>query len=245
LISKEKSSQIGQICTLGSPMTRIFAHRGASKKFKENTLEAFSYASDIGAQWIELDVWLSKDQILTVHHDEKLKNGKHVSSNVFSDFPSDVPSLQDVLDSTRGIGLNIEIKTRDNAYLDTWTEHLVDHLSAALAREGTSREFLISSFNYKALLHFKKRNPAIPVGLLIWEFNGDPHSLLEKVMGAGFQSIHPADSFVDQAFIEVFHRNNIDVHVWTVNEESRIKELLDIGVDGIFTDVPEIALSLV
>lgn len=121
-------------------MTRIFAHRGASQKFKENTLEAFSYASDIGAQWIELDVWLSKDGILTVHHDEKLKNGKHVSSNVFSDFPSDVPSLQDVLDSTRGIGLNIEIKTRDNAYLDTWTGHLVDHLSAILAREGTSRD---------------------------------------------------------------------------------------------------------
>tara|TARA_B100000953_G_scaffold287533_1_gene269856 strand:+ start:360 stop:1055 length:696 start_codon:yes stop_codon:yes gene_type:complete len=226
-------------------MTQIFAHRGASRTFPENTLDAFEYAETLGAGWIELDVWLSEDGVLTVHHDEKLKSGESITENPFQSFPDSIPSLQDVLNSTTTLGINVEVKTPDSHTLDSQTRMLIDVLSRMLQEIGSSRDFLISSFNYKALSYFREQTPDTPIGFLIWEFDGDLDSLITKIINSNFQAIHPANTLVTKSFVTACSDKNVNVNVWTVNEEDRIRELVDFGVDGVITDIPDIALALV
>ena len=226
-------------------MTQIYAHRGASKIFLENTLEAFEHAETLGAGWIELDVWLSKDGLLTVHHDQKLETGELITENDYSGFPDNIPTLSDVLNSTKQIGINVEVKTQDNHALDSQTRRLIDELSRLLQKEGSSRDFLVSSFNFKCLSYFREKSPETPVGLLIWELRDDWDSLLAEVIKSDFQYIHPANSLVTKNFIAACKQKEIHINVWTVNDEDRMEELIDLGVDGIVTDVPDIALEVV
>tara|TARA_B100000686_G_C16780192_1_gene971298 strand:- start:1947 stop:2642 length:696 start_codon:yes stop_codon:yes gene_type:complete len=226
-------------------MTQIYAHRGASKIFPENSLEAFEHAETLGSGWIELDVWLSKDGILTVHHDQKLETGEIITESDYSGFPENVPTLQDVLNSTKEIGINVEVKTQDNYALDSQTRRLIDELSQLLQSEGRSRDFLVSSFNSKCLSYFRDVSPATPVGILIWELREDWDLLLTEVINSDFQAIHPANSLVTRNLIAACKQKEIDINVWTVNDEDRMEELIDFGVDGIITDVPDVALGVV
>ncbi len=226
-------------------MTQIFAHRGASKIFPENTLEAFGYAETLGAQWIELDVWLSKDGVLTVHHDLVLESGESIVESAYSSFPDDVPTLQEVLSSTTEVGINVEVKTQNNHALDGQTRKLIDELSRLLREVESSRDFLVSSFNLECLSYFRKKSPDTPVGLLIWELDDDWESLIAEVVNSNFQAIHPANTLVSRSFVEACKEKNVSVNVWTVNERERMMELIDFGVAGVITDFPDVALEFV
>ena len=226
-------------------MTQIYAHRGASRVLKENTLEAFKHAETLGAGWVELDVWLSKDSILTVHHDLIVETGDNIIESGYSSFPGDVPTLQDVVASTDNLGINVEVKTRNNLMVDVPTRRLIDELARLLEDVGESREFLVSSFNFPCLTYFRDKSPGTPVGFLVWELDDDWESLIAKVAESDFQAIHPANGIVSRDFVAACKKRNLDVNVWTVNDEDRMEELLGFGVDGIITDVPDVALEVV
>ncbi len=226
-------------------MTQIFAHRGASRVFKENTLEAFEHAETLGAGWVELDVWLSKDGILTIHHDLVLESGENITESSYSSFPDDVPTLQDVLTSTSDVGINVEVKTQNNLILDVTTRRLIDELSQLLEDVGGSREFLVSSFNFTCLSYFREKSPNTPVGFLVWELDDDWESLIAEAANSDFQAIHPANAIVSRDFVAACKERNIDVNVWTVNDKGRMEELIDFGVDGVITDFPDVASEVV
>src|SRR3954452_24949160 len=90
--------------------TRIFAHRGASARYTENTVSAFQGARDLGADWVELDVRRTADGALAVSHDATLGDGQVVVETLAADLPPAVPSLADALDACAGMGVNVEIK---------------------------------------------------------------------------------------------------------------------------------------
>src|SRR4051812_45476130 len=90
--------------------TDIFAHRGASAAFPENTVEAFRAAGAMGAQWVELDVRRTADGALAVHHDARLPDGRSIVEIRAADLPSSVPSLADALAACAPLGVNVELK---------------------------------------------------------------------------------------------------------------------------------------
>ena len=99
-------------------MTAVFAHRGCTEGFLENTVEAFAEARRLGADGVELDVRLTADGALAVHHDAVIADHGPVAELAVSQLPSHVPLLEDVLAVCDGMVVNVEIKNdpRDPGY---------------------------------------------------------------------------------------------------------------------------------
>ena len=96
--------------------TRVIAHRGASRTFPENTLDAFRGAAELGAEWVELDVRRTSDRQLVVHHDATLPGDERpLASLTRAELPASVCSLTDALATCKqtspALGINIEIKS--------------------------------------------------------------------------------------------------------------------------------------
>src|SRR5438445_9364775 len=99
--------------------TAVYAHRGASAAFAENTVEAFRGAAAMGADWVELDVRRTADGALAVHHDARLADGRAIVETLSTELPASVPSLSDALAACAPLGVNVEIKNwRDDVDFD-------------------------------------------------------------------------------------------------------------------------------
>src|SRR5581483_725792 len=91
-------------------MTAVFAHRGCTEGFVENTLEAFAEARRLGADGVELDVRLTADGALAVHHDAEIAGRGPLHELGVADLPAHVPLLADALGVCEGMVVNVEIK---------------------------------------------------------------------------------------------------------------------------------------
>ena len=91
-------------------MTAVYAHRGCTEGFTENTLDAFAEARRLGADGVELDVRLTADGALAVHHDAEIPGLGAIAALGVADLPAHVPLLPDVLAVCDGMVVNVEIK---------------------------------------------------------------------------------------------------------------------------------------
>src|SRR5271155_1986014 len=91
-------------------MTAVFAHRGCTQGFRENTVDAFAEARRLGADGVELDVRLTADGALAVHHDAEIPGVGTIAELEVADLPVHVPLLADVLAVCEGMVVNVEIK---------------------------------------------------------------------------------------------------------------------------------------
>ncbi len=244
-------------------MVRVVAHRGASATHHENTIEAFQAAVDQGADGIELDVRLSADGVLMVHHDAHLADGTLLRSLTAEQMPSWVPTLGEALDVAGGLWVNVEIKNVPDEP-DYDEQHGISVAVAGLlagilagpgdlpdqADDGTSAEqrransarLMVSSFNVDSVERLKELDRSIPLALLVWG-QADPASLIGRAEAHGFDAIHPHDILVDRSFVARAHDAGLQVNVWTVDDPERIAQLADFGVDGIITNVPDVAVA--
>lgn len=219
---------------------RIVAHRGASAREQENTVAAFRLAADLGADWVELDVRRTSDDMMVVHHDAHLADGRSLVDLDAAALPSSVPSLAEALEACGDLGVNIEIKNMpDDPDYDA--EH---QLSAAVA--GVVRAYLpldrvlVTSFNIDSVDRLGEIDPEIPTGLLVFEL-GNPALAVERVVAHGHGALHPYDTFVDRSLVTRAHAAGVAVNVWTVDDPDRMIELAAMGVDSIITNVPDVA----
>ncbi len=234
---------------MSESQVRVIAHRGASATHHENTIEAFRAAIEQGARGIELDVRLSADEVLVIHHDAHLADGRLVAELRADELPDQVPTLGEALDVTGDLWVNIEIKNvPDEPDFDD--RHRISVAVAGLVAastgfdEGnTADRFMISSFNVASVDRIKELDPSIPAALLAWG-QIDPNALIARAVAHGFQAIHPHDILVDQGFVTKAHEAGLEVNVWTVDDEDRIVELADFGVDGIITNDPARAVEV-
>ncbi len=224
-------------------MTKVIAHRGAREAAAENTLPAFRLAREFGADWVELDVRRTADGVAIVHHDAHLVDGRIIRDLDYDELPEAIPSLAEALEECDGMGVNIEIKNlRDDPDYDE--DHLVSDAVAGLAQAylGPDR-VLVSSFNIDALDRLREVDPTIPLALL---FDiGDPNSNIERALAHEMSAIHPYDPLVTATIVDRAHAAGLEVNVWTVNDPERMAELIEMGVDGICTDVPDICRAVV
>lgn len=215
----------------------VLAHRGASAAAAENSPEAFALADRMGADGVELDVRRSVSGRLLVSHDP------------LPDSIDDVEALgpatfADVLDACGDRMLvNVEIKnsTADPDYDPTMA--MVAPVIDELRRRGpgATDRWLISSFSWTTLAACREYAPEIATGCLTFADVDEP--TIEGLAAAGHRALHPWEVQVDEALVALCRRHGLAVNTWTCNDPARLVELAGLGVDGVCTDVPDVALE--
>ncbi|NGZ75368.1 glycerophosphodiester phosphodiesterase [Saccharibacillus alkalitolerans] len=238
----------------GAPI--IFAHRGASGTRPENTMAAFRRAVELGAAGIETDVQLSADGEPVLIHDETLTRtagapgwvgdktyeeirGLDAGSWYHPEFMGErIPHLDELLQLSKetGIVVNIELKNTLRAY-----EGIEEKVIAAVRAHGLERQTVISSFNHYSLALCKRLAPEIRTGILYMEGLYRPWDYAKSI---GADALHAYDPAVRAEWVREALEAGVDYHPFTVNDETRMRELIGMGTAGIITDYPDRAARL-
>jgi glycerophosphoryl diester phosphodiesterase len=129
-------------------------------------------------------------------------------------------------------GINIEFKGPENA---TPASALI--AAAITARRMTAEQFIVSSFNHKELLCFKTMHPEIRLGALV---SGVPWRNVRFAEKMGAYAVHAGMNIVNRRFVANVHRRGLKLFVYTVNTGEDLKRMQDMGVDGVFTNYPDL-----
>lgn len=231
-------------------MTAIWAHRGAHKDLPENTIPAFAKALDLGVDGIEIDVHLTSDGELVVHHDESLTASDGSKLFIRDLSAADVasfdlgggitpPTLSEVFDLLRPTNavLNVEVKNGQVIY-----EGIEASVAAACTASGMVDRIVISSFNHFSLKAIQQLAPELELAPLYSEGLVDPWLYVDHL---GMPGVHPyvANLFAP-GVAEGFSASALKVRPWTVNGPELITACLNLGLDTIVTDDIELALRL-
>lgn len=222
----------------------IIAHRGASREQPENTLAAFSRAIELGADAIELDLHLSADAVLFVHHDaiphqapRPELSGRAIPSltaeqlRTFRVDGEPIPTLADVFDRVgRTLRVYCELKGAGTA----------DPTCTLLSGlEGHS--FAVHSFDHRMVARARQIAPAIARGVLETSYHLDPSASLASVDG---RDLWQYAELIDQSLVTAIHARGGRVIAWTVDRPDEIVRLAGLGVDGLCTNDVRLAKQL-
>jgi glycerophosphoryl diester phosphodiesterase len=232
----------------------VIAHRGASAYAPENTVAAFIKAVEMKADAVELDAKLLKDGTIIILHDatldrttngtgsiyrysydeiKELDAGSHFSIQFLNEC---IPTLESIFEVIGGdILINVELTN----YGKPW-DRLPFEVIQLVRRYQLQKKVLLSSFNPWALIAAKSFDPGIPRALLVHP--GEVkilRVLLKKVVD--HMAYHPHQSLVSKRMMVDERKNKRMVNVWTVNDRTKMMDLLRLGVDGLITDFPDIA----
>ena len=143
-----------------------------------------------------------------------------------------IPTLDEVLDFVHGkMKINIELKVTD----------IEDKVLSAIKARDMISDVTISSFLHGTLISMKALDTRVSTAVLVSKIRKDIISyLIELEAGA----LNPDYKNITSDIVAEAHRNNIQVFPWTVNEEGQMKTLFEMGVDGIITNYPSIALKI-
>ena len=236
--------------------TKIIAHRGNACGAPENTLEAFRQAVELGADGVELDVQLSSDGVPVVIHDETLERttdgagavAEHsaaeitaLSAGLWFDPPFPAarpPTLDAVLEvlSPAGLEIHLELKTDIHPY-----PGLAEAVAALVGRRALGDRVMISSFNHHTLKEVRRCAPELPLAALL---SGRMIAPWDYAVREGFQALHPEYRSVDAELAENCRERGLALRAYTVDDAEAARRLMNLGLDGIMTNVPGRMLSL-
>ncbi|MEY2400248.1 MAG: glycerophosphoryl diester phosphodiesterase [Ilumatobacteraceae bacterium] len=223
-------------------MVEVLAHRGASNLERQNTIEAFRLAGNMGADAVELDVRRTSDGSLVVHHDPTLADGRAIVDVRAADLPGYIPPLQAALDACSGMWVNVEIKNDPSEPDFDPIDRIADRTVAELLARGEDDRWLISSFRLETIDRCRALAGSIRTAWLVTEV---PDDVIATMVGRGHAALHPWVGILRRSHIDVCHGAGIQVNTWTCDDPVRIAELVDWGVDGICTNVPDVALDVI
>ena len=240
----------------------IGAHRGARTKAPENTLRALK-ASVGHCDFIEVDVQLSSDGAAVIMHDDTLERTTNVAKieAYRSRTPYNVADFTlkelDSLDygswfdekfeplltlntalrfiKESGMFLNIEIKDMHHFFSD---EQVVSTVLQEVEELGVQESVIFSSFRHEYLPLCKERLPFVPTAALVEDTH--PDNLIEYLQSLHVDAYNMNDELVDRDTVRQLRQAGFFVNVYTVNDPLRAKELFEMGVNGIFTDIPSL-----
>ncbi|HEV7957926.1 MAG TPA: glycerophosphodiester phosphodiesterase [Acidimicrobiales bacterium] len=224
-------------------MTEVFAHRGAHRIERENTLGAFRIANDLGVDGVELDVRRTADGTLVIHHDPTI-DGRAIALADASELPPYVAHFDEAMVVMGGLCVNVEIKNardpREPTYDDTGTieREVVEYVHA----EGLTSTATISCFDLATCDRVRALAPDLYVA---WLIRG--RSLVDALAVAHeheFNAVNPHYSMVDPVGAQRAGELGLDLNVWTVNQASELLAMAALGVKSVITDEPELALDL-
>lgn len=249
---------------LDGPYPRAYAHRGwhiGELAGCENTLAGFVRAVDEGFGYLELDVHASADGVAVVHHDTTLDRTTDGTGPLAS-LPAaglaelrvggahPIPTLAEVLGALPQTRITIELKALAAVEpvlelvdeLDAWHRVCVasgDEAQVRAARRlGGPRLFTSMGGRSATALRTRAWADALPRGLRAVPtppFHGQVAQLPRR---HGFVTV------VDAGLLRTAHARGVEVHVWTVDDPAEMRELLDLGVDGLMSDRPDLLRHL-
>ncbi len=233
---------------LGHPY--VVGHRGAMGHAPENTLASFRKGTELGALLLELDVHVSADGRLVVIHDETVDRTTNGSGRV-SDLTADeigrldagswfspdfageqIPMLDDVLEWAQGrAGLVIELKLGP-----VWYPGIEEVLVTTLRRRHAAAEVLVISFDHFAVRRVKQLDSAIRTAIM---YGGRPVDPVSMATAAGADAVRPGHDTLTAEDVAACHTAGLAVIPWTVNDEVSMRRMVEVGVDGMSSNYPE------
>ena len=230
--------------------TQITAHRGSTLKAPENSISAIREAIREGADFAEIDIQTTKDNVPVLFHDinlkringsnkeikdltyeevEKIDNGSYFNSEFEGE---KIPSLESVLKEAKGkIKLNIELKPMRK--IDTVALKTIE----LIKRYNMEDEVVVTSLDYDCLMEAKSYDPMIKYGYIIAMSVGEIRNL-----DVDFISIE--SSLVKPELVTKLHNMHKEIHVWTVNNKDTAREMVSLGVNNIITDNVDLVRSV-
>ena len=205
--------------------TELIAHRGMPRLARENTLTSFELALQAGADAIELDVHMSADARVVVHHDPELgeNDGRLLADLTATELARlGIPTLDDVCDLVgKRLTLYVEAKGARSA--------------AAIVECLTANDVIaaVHSFDAGVIEAVRGMSPGLPLGLLVSDSATDAALLARQ---HAVRDVWPAFEAIDTRLVERVHEAGARVIAWTVNDAAAARRLQELGVDGICTD---------
>jgi glycerophosphoryl diester phosphodiesterase len=216
-------------------MTAVFAHRGCTEGFVENTLEAFAEARRLGADGVELDVRLTADGALAIHHDAEIPGLGPICALTVADLPPQVPLLADALGVCDGMVVNVEIKNSPADPGHDPGEAVAALTARAIDEAGWTNRVLVSSFQVSTLRAVQVADGRLPLGAL-WPFLTEVTPALNLAVESGFGAVHPFVTEVSADLVDQAHAAGLAVNAWTVNGPHDLEAFVGYGVDAVITD---------
>ena len=251
-----------------NPSHRVFAHRGGSGLAPENTIAAFDNGLALGADGLELDVHLSRDGVVVVHHDRLLERTTNLGGPIADRNASEldradaaytfrrgdafpfrgrsfgVPRLSDVLWRYRDVPFIVELKVNST--------QMAEAAVRAVREADAVDRVCFGAFGWNVLHAVRRLEPAIAtsaareeVRLALyrswcrWPLKRAPYSGFQVPEVSGWTRI------VTSRFVAAAHRAELGVQVWTVDTAEAANRMLGYGADALITDRPDIIVPLV
>jgi glycerophosphoryl diester phosphodiesterase len=231
----------------------VVGHRGAMGHRPENTMASFERALELGADWIELDVHLTRDAALAVIHDESLDRttdghgliGDHSLAELKrldagawfgAEYAGQrIPTLDEVLAwaHDHATVVDIEIKNAPIYYVG-----IEEAIVAALDRSAMAEQVIVISFDHAAVQRIKALDARIATGVLYAGRPVDAGVGLARLAGA--DALLPHWAYVRPEDVRVAHGEGLSVAPWATSDPRVLRALVDSGVDAIGTNHPDV-----
>lgn len=228
---------------------QIIAHRGYSGQFPENTMSAFAGALDIGADYVELDVQMTKDGQIVVCHDDNLQRVAGVDGRI-GDYTQEelsafdvgswfspgfsqerIPLLSQVLELLLDSDMKVYLELKDIGETEGFEEAVVD----IVKQSGMEKRCVFASFRYEYLAHIKEIDGNLPV---LYNTTSGKTTLVEEFPAEYYGVFVEA---VTADTVRTIHESGRRVFVWTVNTPEQMDNVRRMGADGIVTNDPGLA----
>ncbi len=230
-----------------------FAHRGGASEAPENTMPAFEHAVRLGYRYLETDAHVTSDGVLVAFHDDRLDRVTD-RTGVIAELPwsevrqakvdgrEPVPLLEDLLTAWPDVRVNIDPKR----------DEVAEPLAATIVRTRSVDRVCVGAFSDRRIATVQARvGPALctsmgprQVAHLLAASRGLPGAKRLRSPCAQVPTHQVRVPLVTPRFVETAHRLGVQVHVWTIDDRDEMTRLLDLGVDGIMTDRPQVLKDL-
>lgn len=248
----------------------VIAHRGGANLRPENTLAAFEHAVSIGADVLEMDLRATADGSIVVLHDatvdrttdgrgrvnaltltelRKLDAGYRWTNDGGRTYPYRgrgirVPALEEVFRRLPTQRLNLEMKRVE--------PDLAQPLCALVRRYEMTQRVLVASMDVATIEAFRRACPEVATSMSRNEaltFFSLQRAWLDAVYSPPVQALQVPYFFGESivptpGFVAAARRKNFKLHIWIINDDARMRELIELGADGIVTDRPDRLLAL-
>jgi len=170
-----------------------------------------------------------------------LADGRAIVDLKRTDLPDHVCDLSAALDACEGMSVNIEIKNwPDDVDFDAG-EAVAQYVVGEVDRRGSHGDVLVSCFHRPTIDCIHAEDPGIPTAFLHHVVSGTWEELAADVAAGGHAFLHPWDGIVDDRYMAAAQANGLEVNVWTVDDPTRMAGLIELGVHGLCTNVPDVA----
>ena len=253
------------------PRPLVIAHQGGDGIWPSNTLFAFEHAAELGVDVLEMDIHMTKDGVLVVSHDEtvdRLTDGegliKEMNLSQIQSFDAaydwsqlddgaeypyrgqgiTIPTLESVFERFPDYRMNIEIKQSEPSIAQPFCDLIRKH--------NMADKVLVASFSDEALVEFRETCPGIATSGSrgqIQTFVFMHLAFLGRLYPPDFSAVQvPIENsgitILTRRFVDVAHARGLWVDAWTIDDPAEMQMLIDIGVDGLITDRPDLLLEL-